>query len=154
MSSLGIETGSRFVQNNDLRSSEKPPCDLGPSPFSSGKSQDFVLFLFSEMEEVEKFFDLTTLLLLFAALYGFTAIGDSAVLSTAMTESVPPEVLGRALAVRSILGIGVGALAPFAFGSVLDVFEPGQGWGWAGAGLVLRNYGNLFRLCYRNRLLY
>ena len=31
----------------------------------------------------------TTLLLLFAALYGFAAIGDSAVLSTAMTESVP-----------------------------------------------------------------
>ena len=72
-----------------------------------------------------------TVLLLFAALYGFTAIGDSAVLSTAMTESVPPEVLGRALAVRSILGIGVGALAPFAFGSVLDMFELGQGWGWA-----------------------
>ena len=72
-----------------------------------------------------------TVLLLFAALYGFTAIGDSAVLSTAMTESVPPEVLGRALAVRSILGIGVGALAPFAFGGVLDMFEPGQGWGWA-----------------------
>lgn len=73
----------------------------------------------------------STLLLLFAALYGFAAIGDSAVLSTAMTESVPQDMLGRALAVRSILGIGIGALAPFAFGSVLDMFEAGAGWGWA-----------------------
>ncbi len=68
-----------------------------------------------------------TILLLFAALYGFGAIGDSAVLSTAMTESVPQDVLGRALAVRSILGIGVGTLAPFAFGGVLDQFKPGAG---------------------------
>ena len=40
-------------------------------------------------------------------------------------------MLGCALAVRSILGIGIGALAPFAFGSVLDMFEAGAGWGWA-----------------------
>ena len=72
-----------------------------------------------------------TLLLLFTALYGFAAIGDSAVLSTAMTESVPPEFLGRALAVRSILGIGIGSFAPSAFGAVLDASQPGQGWGWA-----------------------
>lgn len=71
------------------------------------------------------------LLLLFAAVYGFAVIGDSAVLSTAMTETVPSDVLGRALAMRSILGIGIGALAPFAFGGVLDTFEPGTGWGWA-----------------------
>ena len=86
-----------------------------------------------------------TIVLLFAALYGFTAIGDSAVLSTAMTESVPPEILGRALAVRSILGIGVGALAPFAFGGVLDMFEPGQGWGWAFIALGLG--GAIATLC-------
>ena len=71
------------------------------------------------------------LLLAFAALYGFTALGDSSVLSTAMSEAVPAAYLGRALAVRSILGIGVGAAAPAAFGAVLDQAAPGQAWGWA-----------------------
>ena len=71
------------------------------------------------------------LLLAFAALYGFTALGDSSVLSTAMSEAVPGAYLGRALAIRSILGIGVGAAAPAAFGAVLDRAAPGQAWGWA-----------------------
>jgi MFS family permease len=71
------------------------------------------------------------LLLLLAALYGFTALGDSSVLSAAMSEAVPADYLGRALAVRSILGIGVGAVAPAAFGAVLDLSAPGEGWGWA-----------------------
>jgi len=71
------------------------------------------------------------LLLGFAALYGFTALGDSSVLSTAMSEVVPPELLGRALALRSIVGIGIGAAAPAAFGAVLDRAAPGQAWGWA-----------------------
>ncbi len=76
--------------------------------------------------------ELAPLVLLgFAALYGFTALGDSSVLSTAMSEAVPPAYLGRALAVRSILGIGMGAAAPAAFGAVLDLSAPGQGWGWA-----------------------
>jgi MFS family permease len=70
-------------------------------------------------------------LLAFAAVYGFTALGDSSVLSTAMSEAVPAGYLGRALAVRSILGIGVGAVAPAAFGAVLDAAAPGQAWGWA-----------------------
>ncbi len=71
------------------------------------------------------------LLLAFAALYGFAALGDSSVLSTAMSEAVPADYLGRVLAVRSILGIGVGAAAPVAFGAVLDLSTPGHGWGWA-----------------------
>jgi MFS family permease len=70
-------------------------------------------------------------LLAFAAVYGFTALGDSSVLSTAMSEAVPAGYLRRALAVRSILGIGVGAVAPAAFGAVLDAAAPGQAWGWA-----------------------
>jgi MFS family permease len=77
------------------------------------------------------------LLLAFAALYGFTALGDSSVLSTAMSEAVPAAYLGRALAIRSILGIGVGAAAPAAFGAVLDWAAPGEGWGWAFALLGL-----------------
>ncbi|MGH6904868.1 MAG: MFS transporter [Geminicoccaceae bacterium] len=72
-----------------------------------------------------------TVLLAFAALYGFTALGDSSVLSTAMSEAVPADYLGRALAIRSILGISVGAAAPAAFGAVLDRAAPGQAWGWA-----------------------
>jgi MFS family permease len=70
-------------------------------------------------------------LLGFAAVYGFAALGDSSVLSTAMSEAVPAAYLGRALAIRSILGIGVGAAAPAAFGAVLDLSAPGHGWGWA-----------------------
>lgn len=71
------------------------------------------------------------LLLAFAALYGFTALGDSSVLSTAMSEAVPAAYLGRALAIRSIVGIGIGAAAPAAFGAVLDRAAPDQAWGWA-----------------------
>lgn len=77
------------------------------------------------------------LLLAFAAFYGFTSVGDSGVLTTAMTESVPPDQLGRALGVRSILGIGLGAVAPASFGAVLDVAPAGTGWGWAFALLGL-----------------
>jgi MFS family permease len=76
--------------------------------------------------------ELPALVLLgFAAVYGFTALGDSSVLSTAMSEAVPAAYLGRALAIRSILGIGIGAVAPAAFGAALDLSAPGTGWGWA-----------------------
>ena len=80
------------------------------------------------------------LLLAFAALYGFAALGDSSVLSTAMSEAVPAAYLGRMLAVRSILGIGIGAAAPAAFGAVLDLSAPGHGWGSA---FVLRGIGGV-----------
>ncbi|MCP4327074.1 MAG: MFS transporter [Alphaproteobacteria bacterium] len=80
------------------------------------------------------------LLLAFTVLYGFVALGDSGVLSTAMTEAVPAAYLGRALAVRSILGIGIGSAAPAAFGAVLDVSTSGWGWGWA---FVLMGVGGI-----------
>jgi len=72
-----------------------------------------------------------------AITYNLTAIGDSSVYSTAMTELVPGHCLGAAFALRSVLGFGVGAVSPWAFGMVLDL---GQGasvaradtaWGWA-----------------------
>jgi MFS family permease len=75
--------------------------------------------------------------LLFAvgAVYAFTALGDSPVLSTAFTESVPPAYLGAGLALRSLLGFGAGAVAPLVFGAVLDATNaPGATpttWGWA-----------------------
>ena len=75
--------------------------------------------------------------LLFAvgAIYGFTALGDSPVLSTAFTEAVRPAYLGSGLALRSLLGFGAGAIAPLAFGAVLDATNPAgvtpATWGWA-----------------------
>ena len=80
-----------------------------------------------------------------AALYGFAALGDSGVLSAAMADAVPAPLLGRILALRSICGFGAGALAPLAFGAVLDLTNPGsappQTWGWAFALLGLGGLG-------------
>ncbi len=71
------------------------------------------------------------LLLAVAALYGFAALGDSAVLSSAMTDAVPTRQLGRVLGLRSVLGVGVGALAPAFFGLTLDLTPGAAGWGYA-----------------------
>ncbi len=72
---------------------------------------------------------------LVGAVYGFTALGDSPVLSAALTEAVRPAYLGSVLAVRSLAGFGAGAIAPAVFGMVLDAANPAgshaSGWGWA-----------------------
>jgi MFS family permease len=69
------------------------------------------------------------------AIFGFTALGDSPVLSVALTEAVRPAYLGTALAIRSLLGFGAGAVAPLVFGAILDATNPAGGapttWGWA-----------------------
>jgi MFS family permease len=75
------------------------------------------------------------LIVVVGCVYGFSALGDSSVYSTGITESVKPERLGSALAVRSLLGFGAGAVAPLVFGWVLDL-NGGRtasvaGWGWA-----------------------
>ena len=75
-------------------------------------------------------------LLPLTAAYGFVAVGDSPVLSTAMTEAVPAGYLGSLLAFRSILGFGAGAIAPIVFGAILDHSSrngevPASAWGWA-----------------------
>ena len=49
------------------------------------------------------------LLLAITAIYGFAAIGDSSVLSSAMTDAVPAKHLGRILGLRSVLGVGAGS---------------------------------------------
>ena len=59
-------------------------------------------------------------------IYGFVAIGDSPVLSAAITEVVAPNRLGSVLAVRSLLGFGAGAVSPVAFGVVLDYLRIGD----------------------------
>ncbi len=60
-----------------------------------------------------------------AIIYNLTAIGDSSVFSTVLSETVPPNQIGFAFSVRSVLGFGMGAISPWVFGVVLD---------WAGAG--------------------
>jgi MFS family permease len=78
-----------------------------------------------------------------AVAYNLTAIGDSSIYSTALTELVPGHCLGAAWALRSVLGFGFGAISPWVFGLVLDL---GQGagsmradatWGWAWTALGL-----------------
>ncbi len=72
-----------------------------------------------------------------AAVYGFATIGDSSVLSAAMTKAVPAHRLGRALGLRSVLGVGAGATSPVIFGLALDVVPGARGWGVAFSTLAL-----------------
>lgn len=75
------------------------------------------------------------LIVVVGSIYGFSALGDSSVYSTGITETVKPDRLGSALAVRSLLGFGAGAVAPLVFGWVLDLYGGRSasvaGWGWA-----------------------
>jgi MFS family permease len=72
------------------------------------------------------------------AIYAFSSLGDSPVLSASLTEVMEPSYLGAALGLRSLLGFGGAAIAPLAFGALLDWSNPlteGQRqyvtWGWA-----------------------
>ena len=87
----------------------------------------------------------TSLVLVLAVglLYGFAALGDSPIYSTAITEVVAPAYRGSALALRSLLGYGAGAVAPLLFGAILDwhgVQSPGA-WGWAFVSLGIAGAG-------------
>jgi MFS family permease len=80
--------------------------------------------------------------------YAFTGIGDSPVLSAGITESVDPSYLGATFALRSFLGFGAGAIAPLAFGAILDWTNPNftadgyyATWGWAYSVLGLGGVG-------------
>jgi MFS family permease len=82
-----------------------------------------------------------------AAIYNITAIADSSVYSTGLTELVPAEYLGAAYALRSLLGFGAGVISPWVFGLVIDWArgEPlhsetmawGLAWSSLGVGAVL-----------------
>ena len=70
-----------------------------------------------------------------ALVYSFLTIGDSPVLTTAITEVADPGRLGAVLAVRSLLGFGAGAIAPLAAGLTFDAgtamaWGPAAVWGW------------------------
>ena len=75
------------------------------------------------------------LLVVLVFVYGFVAIGDSPVLSAAITEEVAPAQLGSVLAIRALLGFGAGAVSPILFGGVLDFARsaqaPAAAWGLA-----------------------
>jgi len=76
-------------------------------------------------------------------LYGFAALGDSPIYSTAITEVVTPAYRGAALALRSLLGYGAGAIAPLLFGAILDWhgIENAGAWGWAFVSLGIAGMG-------------
>jgi MFS family permease len=57
-----------------------------------------------------------------AIVYNLTALGDSSVYSSALTELIPQHLLGVAYSLRSALGFGMGAISPLVFGLVLDLF--------------------------------
>ncbi len=79
------------------------------------------------------------LLVLLAAVFNLTAIGDSAIHSANLTEQVPAQHLAGAYAVRSILGFGMGVLAPWLFGCALDAgggTPAAWGWAWTLLGMV------------------
>jgi MFS family permease len=80
-----------------------------------------------------------------AIFYNMTAIGDSSVFSTVLSETVPPNQIGFAFSIRSVIGFGMGAISPWVFGVVLDFaggVTPDQSawvlaWGSIGVGAVL-----------------
>lgn len=81
-------------------------------------------------------------------IYAFSSLGDSPVLSAALTEVVTPSYLGSAFGLRSLLGFGAGAISPLLFGAILDSTNPvssGEGyyltWGWAFSVLGVAGFG-------------
>ena len=71
-------------------------------------------------------------------IYAFTGLGDSPVLSTALTEVVETSYLGSAYGIRSFFGVGAGSISPLVFGAVLDWTNPIASlpvryttWGWS-----------------------
>jgi MFS family permease len=75
-----------------------------------------------------------------ALAYAFVTLGDSPVLTTAISEVVRPGYLGAVLAWRGFAGFGAGAAAPVAVGFVLDqtrMHGPVVSWGLAFASLGL-----------------
>lgn len=86
-------------------------------------------------------------------LYGFAALGDSPIYSTAITEVVAPGYRGSALALRSLLGYGAGAIAPLLFGAILDWYgvRDAGAWGWAFVSLGIAGAGAIMSVALLHR---
>ena len=86
-------------------------------------------------------------ILILGALYAFSSLGDSPVLSAALSEAADPAYLGATFGIRSLLGFGAGAVAPLAFGLILDGTNAGRigqiytQWGWAFSSLGFMGLG-------------
>jgi MFS family permease len=93
------------------------------------------------------------LILVVGLVYGFAALGDSPIYSTAITEVVAPAYRGSALAIRSLLGYGAGAVAPLVFGAILDWFgeRTAAAWGWAFFSLGLAGVGAVTAVVWLHR---
>jgi MFS family permease len=77
--------------------------------------------------------------------YAFVTLGDSPVLTAAISEVVRPGYLGAVLAWRGLAGFGAGAVAPLAVGLVLDAAtraSAGPALSW-GAGFATLGLGGL-----------
>jgi len=66
------------------------------------------------------------LVVLISLVYGILVTAESSVLSTSVTELVPFEYLGSAMAVQSLFGWTAAAIAPVVFGVILDLTNPEQ----------------------------
>ena len=82
------------------------------------------------------------LLIPLALAYAFVTLGDSPVLTAAVSEAVRPGYLGAVLAWRGLAGFGAGAIAPLGFGLILDAANavgagPAGAWGLGFATLGL-----------------
>lgn len=69
------------------------------------------------------------LVLALCLLYGFSVSPDSPIYMTGVTEVVPRERLGAAMAFHSMSGWTAGIVAPVAFGLILDLAPPEVAWG-------------------------
>jgi MFS family permease len=90
----------------------------------------------------------SVILIPFALAYAFVTLGDSPVLTTAISEVVRPGYLGAVLAWRGLAGFGAGAIAPLGFGLILDL-ATGTGAGPAvswGLGFVTLGLGGAIAL--------
>ena len=77
-----------------------------------------------------------------ALAYAFVTLGDSPVLTAAISEAVRPGYLGAVLAWRGLAGFAAGAVAPLGIGLILDLTtaagsDPGVSWGLGFAALGL-----------------
>lgn len=71
-----------------------------------------------------------------AFLYGIVSLADSPSYSATLMEVVPPRSLGGAFSIQMLFGWAATAVAPAAFGAVLDLGRAAQSstvaqWGWA-----------------------
>ncbi|MGE0231951.1 MAG: MFS transporter [Flavobacteriaceae bacterium] len=60
-------------------------------------------------------------LAIICVIYATLCISDSAPSTTALSERIDASLLGRVLAIRQLLGVFAGALAPLAVGGVIDL---------------------------------